>query len=78
MTPPAPASWLHTLVALVERGGPVTLLITLVLGAVTIYGLVAEVRRLQGMNVQLYERLLGEQQAHMALALQCHKVPQAD
>ena len=40
--------WLHTLLAIVERGGPVTLLITLVLGGSSIYWLVTETRRLNG------------------------------
>lgn len=75
LTPQGPKGWLATVLALVERGGPVTLLITLILGAVSIYGLVGEVRRVQAMNVKLYERLLVEQQAQLALALQCQQLP---
>ena len=74
MVPPNPEQakgWLAVALSLVERGGPVTLLITLVLGAVTSYGLVQEVKRVHEVNRALWQQLVDAQHAQVELARHC-------
>lgn len=64
-------NWLQTVLAIAREGGPVSLLIVVVLSAVTIYGLVGEIKRVHAVNATLWAQLLDAQKAQIALARQC-------
>jgi hypothetical protein len=66
-----PRGWLEMALGVVREGGPITLLLTIVLGGVVIYGLVGEVRRVHEVNLLLWDKLLQAQQAQIDLALRC-------
>jgi hypothetical protein len=71
---PAPEharGWLGILLYVVERGGPITLLFTLLFAGMGIWGLTREVQRVHRVNTILWTQLLEAQQAHLELAARC-------
>jgi hypothetical protein len=69
--PETPRGWLLTLLALAREGGPVSLLIAMVSGALIAYVLIGEMRTLHAEKDAIYQQLLAEHKAHLALAATC-------
>jgi CHASE1-domain containing sensor protein len=63
--------WLGMVLYVVERGGPITLLLTLLFAGLGIWGLTREVQRVHLVNSTLWSQLLEAQKAHLELAARC-------
>jgi hypothetical protein len=70
-TPERARGWLDMALSVVREGGPVTLLLTILLGGATVYGLVGEIKRVHQVNLHLWDKLLQAQQSQIDLALRC-------
>jgi hypothetical protein len=63
--------WLGMVLYVVERGGPITLLLTLLFAGIGIWGLTREVQRVHLVNSTLWAQLLEAQKAQIELAARC-------
>jgi len=66
--------WLTTLMPILEKGSAVTLLIVLVLSALTLYQMRSMLQRQQAHTEQLVNILLAEKDKRIELAAHCAKV----
>jgi hypothetical protein len=71
LTPEQAKGWLDIVLAIMERGGPVSLLIALGTSAVLVWIFLGEMRHLRADKAQVYQQLIAAQQAHMELARTC-------
>jgi hypothetical protein len=70
-SPDAARGWLGMVLYVVERGGPITLLLTLLFAGMGIWGLTREVQRVHRVNTLLWTQLLDAQKAQIELAARC-------
>lgn len=74
MATPSPEQargWLQTVLALTREGGPVSLLLVIILASISIYGLVGEVKRVHEVNKDLWLQLIAAQKEQVELARHC-------
>lgn len=64
-------SWLGTVLPLLDRSTPITLLLALVIGGLMGWYLLGELHRIHGLNRELFDKLEAAHEARLALALQC-------
>jgi hypothetical protein len=69
--PDTPRGWLLTLLELAREGGPVSLLIAMVSGALIAYVLIGEMRLLHAEKAEVHQQLLDSHKAHLDLARDC-------
>lgn len=65
--------WLGTLLPVVREGGPITLLLMLVLCGITLYYLNGQLSRQQATTTELVHLLLAEKDARVRDAITCNQ-----
>lgn len=71
--PDAARGWLKVALEALEKGTAVTLLLILLIGAMTAYYFLREVKRQRDLNVDLWQRLLASEKAQVELAVKCRE-----
>ena len=71
LTPDNARGWLGTLMPLLERSTPITMLLLLLLGAGVVWHLLGQITTERTRVERLAQWLLDEKAAHLALALKC-------
>lgn len=69
--PESAKGWLQTFLTIAREGGPVSLLIACGASALIVWVLVGEMSHLREEKTALYQQLLEEHKAHIALAASC-------
>lgn len=64
MTPQRASSWIATVLPVLERGGPVVALLTLIVGSLTIWYLLGVLDRAVTRNHVLVDKIIALQESH--------------